>query len=94
LGIPYDKDGTGVWDKIANGIVEAFSGSHDFMGNHLGMGYDEYGFTNQGVGTGREMWANFMSVVDIPLAAPFALSTLVAPEMVPFLQAYYNSLRK
>jgi hypothetical protein len=90
----YDKQGTGVWDKIANGVVEAFSGAHDFFNNIFGGGYGTDGFALQGASFGDRLWIDGMNVVNIPLAAPFALSTLIDPAMVPFLQAYYDSLRK
>ncbi|MDR2016594.1 MAG: hypothetical protein LBP90_03165, partial [Burkholderiales bacterium] len=85
LGIPYDKNGTGVWDKIANAFVEPFAGPHDFGNNVLGRGYGDDGFTYQNPSFAHELWTGGMNFVNIPLAVPFALSTMINPAMVPFL---------
>ncbi|MDR0247766.1 MAG: hypothetical protein LBI16_05175 [Burkholderiales bacterium] len=86
----YDKLGTSLFDRFATDVVEVFSGAHDFLNDHLGFAYGPTGLAAQNAG----FWTAFMNFANIGLSAPLALNNLVAPELVPWLQSYYDSLRR
>lgn len=67
FGIEY---GPGSWtDKL----IEAFAGSHDFIGGHLTGLYDVKGEIKQGMSPSqRFVYDNVITVGAIPVAAPFA----------------------
>jgi hypothetical protein len=46
----YDKGDPGILDRLANTIVEAFSGVHDFLNDHLGFAYGPTGLAAQNTG--------------------------------------------
>ncbi len=92
FGFEYDKEGTGLWDRFANEVVEAFGGAHDFLNHYIGFGYGEDGFTYQNPSFGHRVWTNVMNVINIPLSSPLAFNNMVTPEMAVWLQDYYDSL--
>lgn len=83
FGIPY-KPGN-IMGDVFDTVVESFAGTHDFIGGQLPGFYDKLGNTSRG----REPWVNILAeswtVAAIPVAAPFALSELVSPELLSFI---------
>ncbi len=65
-------------------LVEAFAGTHDFLGGQMWGWYDEKGNTAQKSPLGGIV-AEVTTVVAIPVSAPFALSELISPEFLEIL---------
>ena len=73
----------GFWDTV----VEGFAGTHDFIGGQLPGFYDSEGNTSRGRGPLASVTAETWTRVAIPLAAPFAVSEIVSPELLEFIFA-------
>ncbi|MDW3569210.1 hypothetical protein ACOTR2_00445 (plasmid) [Enterobacter asburiae] len=80
MGRPYDP-GDFFWDTV----VEGFAGTHDFIGGQLPGFYDSEGNTSRGRGPLANVAADSWTVAAIPLAAPFAMSEIVSPELLQFI---------
>jgi filamentous hemagglutinin len=76
FGKPYES---GSWqDKL----IESFAGSHDYIGGSLSGLYDEQGNIRRGMsGTEKSIYDNLVTTSAIPVAAPFAASELLPPEV-------------
>ena len=76
FGVPYEK---GSWqDKL----IEAFAGSHDFIGGKLSSLYDEQGNIKRGMTDAeRAAYDKAITIGAMPLAAPFAASEVMSPEI-------------
>ena len=76
FGIEYKA---GSWqDKL----VEAFAGSHDFIGGKLSGLYDDQGNIKRGMtDTERAIYDKGITIGAIPLAAPFAAAEGISPEV-------------
>lgn len=73
------------WGDIGNHIVESFAGTHDFIGGELPGFYDSEGNTTRGRSNLTNIAANTWTIAAIPLAAPFAVSEMVSPELLQFI---------
>lgn len=73
------------WGDIGDNIVESFAGTHDFIGGQLPGFYDNEGNTTRGRNPLTNVAANTWTVAAIPIAAPFAASELVSPELLQFI---------
>ncbi|EFE7253722.1 hemagglutinin repeat-containing protein [Escherichia coli] len=80
-GRPYEPGG--FWDTV----VEGFAGTHDFIGGQLPGFYDSEGNATRGRGTVTDVAADVWAGAAIPLAAPFAVSEIVSPELLEFIFA-------
>ncbi len=89
-GLTYDKGDPSVWNRFADTVVEAFSGVHDFLNDNLGFAYGPTGLAAQD----ESWWTALMNFTNIGLSAPMSFNNLVTPEMAPWLQDYYDSLRR
>lgn len=75
FGIPY---AAGSWqDKL----IEAFGGTHDFIGGQVTGLYDEQGNIKQGMSGAERKAYDVWSAVAIAPAAPFAMAELLPPEV-------------
>jgi filamentous hemagglutinin len=76
FGVPYSG---GSWQDQ---LIEAFSGTHDTIGGKLTGLYNDQGNIKQGMNsTERFIYDNFVTTTAIPVAAPFAASELLPPEV-------------
>ncbi|EDG0478263.1 filamentous hemagglutinin N-terminal domain-containing protein, partial [Salmonella enterica subsp. enterica serovar Newport] len=80
-GRPYEPGG--FWDTV----VEGFAGTHDFIGGQLPGFYDSEGNATRGRGPVTDVAADVWAGAAIPLAAPFAVSEIVSPELLEFIFA-------
>ncbi|EJI2013126.1 hemagglutinin repeat-containing protein [Salmonella enterica] len=80
-GRPYEPGG--FWDTV----VEGFAGTHDFIGGQLPGFYDSEGNASRGRGPVTDVAADVWAGAAIPLAAPFAVSEVVSPELLEFIFA-------
>nr|WP_242452231.1 hemagglutinin repeat-containing protein [Morganella morganii] len=80
-GRPYEPGG--FWDNV----VEGFAGTHDFIGGQLPGFYDSEGNASRGRGPVTDVAADVWAGAAIPLAAPFAVSEIVSPELLEFIFA-------
>lgn len=75
FGVPYEA---GSWQDH---LIEAFGGSHDFIGGQ-GVGfYDEQGNAPRGRDTPEKVANEVWSTIAIVPATPFAAATLLPPQM-------------
>ena len=75
FGFSYAK---GSWqDKL----IEAFGGSHDFIGGKLTGLYDDQGNIKRGMSTTEKSVHDRLAEVAIPIAAPFAAAEGMSPEI-------------
>jgi len=70
FGIPYDA---GSWQ---DNLIEAYSGSHDFIGGYMSGLYDEQGNATRGLTGSERTIYNTWAAIAIPIATPFAMSEL------------------
>lgn len=85
---PFGPYQTGTfWGDIGDRIVESFAGTHDFIGGQLPGFYDSEGNTSRGRSDLTNVAANTWTVAAIPIAAPFAVSEMVSPELLQFIFA-------
>jgi filamentous hemagglutinin len=68
-------------------LVESFAGTHDFIGGQITGFYDAEGNTARGRSDFTKTVSNTWAVGAIPVAASFALSDLVSPELLQILFA-------
>lgn len=80
-GRPYEPGG--FW----NTVVEGFAGTHDFIGGQLPGFYDSEGNASRGRAPVTDVAADVWAGAAIPLAAPFAVSEIVSPELLEFIFA-------
>ncbi|EAW1321983.1 filamentous hemagglutinin, partial [Salmonella enterica subsp. diarizonae] len=80
-GRPYEPGG--FWDTV----VEGFAGTHDFIGGQLPGFYDSEGNASRGRSPVTDVAADVWAGAAIPLAAPFAVSEIVSPELLEFIFA-------
>ena len=75
FGIPYEA---GSWqDKL----VEAFAGTHDFIGGQLSGLYDDAGNVKRGMSDlDRKIYDRWVELALVP-SAPFAMSELLTPQI-------------
>jgi filamentous hemagglutinin len=66
--IPYQAGS--FFDKL----LESFAGTHDFLGSGF---YDQQGNLQANLTSFQRKWFEMQTIVDIPIAAPFAVSTLL-----------------
>jgi filamentous hemagglutinin len=62
-------------------LVEIFSGSHDTFGGSISGLYDEQGNIKRGMSEVERTAYDVWSGVAVPIAAPFAMSELLPPEV-------------
>ncbi|MCM8566979.1 hypothetical protein [Thauera linaloolentis] len=87
FGVPY---AAGSWqDKL----IEAFAGTHDYIGGNLSGLYDEQGSATRGRGTTEAILHDRWSEIAIPLSAPFAAAELLSPEIWKAISILLNSAR-
>jgi len=86
LLVPFGeyKPGSFLGD-IGDTIVESFAGTHDLIGGQLPGFYDNEGNTSRDRSPFTKGAAETWTVVAIPLAAPFAMSEVVSPELLDFI---------
>jgi filamentous hemagglutinin len=76
FGTPYEA---GSWQ---DNLIEAFGGTHDFIGGQITGLYDEQGNIKRGMtGTERAIYNNLITTTAIPISAPFAMSEFLPPEI-------------
>ena len=75
FGTFYSKNS---WKDL---LIEAYAGSHDFIGGQLPQFYDEKGNTRRGKTTFEHYAAEFATGIAIPLATPFAAAELFSSEL-------------
>jgi len=75
FGKPYLP---GSWqDKL----IEAFGGTHDYIGGQVSGLYDEQGNIKRGMTTAEKFAHERWSEIAIPVSAPFAAAELLSPEV-------------
>lgn len=75
LGVPYEA---GSWQDR---LIEAFSGTHDYIGGRLSGLYDEHGNANRDRSRQERVVHEVWSGAAIVPSAPFAMSELMSPEV-------------
>ncbi|MGM0516884.1 MAG: hemagglutinin repeat-containing protein, partial [Pseudomonadota bacterium] len=75
FGVPYAP---GSWQDQ---LIEAFAGSHDYIGGQLSGLYDEQGNARQGMSDAQSKAYDIWSGTAIPVATPFAAAELLPPEV-------------
>lgn len=75
----------GFWGDIGDNIVESFAGAHDLIGGQLPGFYDQEGNTARGRSPLTNAAAETWTIAAIPIAAPFAASELISPELLEFI---------
>ncbi|MDY5421541.1 MAG: hemagglutinin repeat-containing protein [Actinobacillus porcinus] len=75
----------GSWKDL---IIEAYAGSHDFIGGQLPFFYDSDGNTRRGKGAVASTGAEVTTILAIPLATPFAGAELLSPELFEFILSH------
>ena len=73
------------WGDMGDTLVEGFAGTHDFIGGQLPGFYDSEGNTTRNRSPLTNIAADSWTVVAIPIAAPFAASEMVSPELLEFI---------
>ncbi|MGC6406727.1 hypothetical protein ACNO7K_09875 [Bisgaard Taxon 45] len=76
--IPY-KSGS-----FSDLLVESFAGIHDMIGGQMWGWYDKQGNASQKNNTQQRL-ADTTTAVAIPVAAPFAVSDLISPDVMEIL---------
>src|SRR5690606_37802698 len=75
FGIPYTD---GSWQDY---LVEAFGGSHDYIGGQISGLYDEQGNAKRGMTEAEAKSYGVWSAVALAPSAPFAAATLLPPDV-------------
>ncbi len=78
--ITYQPISDGLIDTVADTIVEAFAGPHDYIGGQLPGFYDKLGNARRSMPDAEITAFNTWAVIAVPIASPFAAST-VPPEI-------------
>ncbi|HHT7701827.1 hypothetical protein ABWE91_10655, partial [Pasteurella multocida] len=65
-------------------VAESFAGTHDMLGGQIWGWYDKQGNTSQKNNTQQRL-ADTTTAVAIPVAAPFAVSDLISPDVMEIL---------
>lgn len=73
-------------------LIEAFAGTHDYLGGQLTGLYDEQGNIRQGM-SDSERWVydNLVTTTAIPIAAPFAAAQGLSPDVWNAISILLNS---
>ncbi|MEE3700132.1 hemagglutinin repeat-containing protein [Mannheimia haemolytica] len=71
--------------SLSDYTVESFAGPHDMLGGQLWGWYDDKGNTLQNKNTAQKIGSTVTTVVAIPVAAPFAVSDLISPDVMEIL---------
>jgi len=75
FGIPY---AAGSWQ---DNLIEAFGGTHDFIGGQVTGLYDAQGNTKRGMSETERFIRDRISEVALLPSSPFAMSELLPPEV-------------
>ena len=87
FGIRYDA---GSWKDI---LIEAYSGSHDFIGGYMSGLYDEQGNARRDRSDFERNFHDSWTLVAIPLATPFAMSELFDSQTLEIFSAVLEITR-
>ncbi|WP_406812666.1 hemagglutinin repeat-containing protein [Histophilus somni] len=69
---------------ISDHFIESFAGTHDMLGGQIWGWYDKQGNTSQKNST-QQFLADRTTEIAIPIAAPFAVSDLISPDIMELL---------
>ena len=86
-GIQYPSGG------LVDQIIEAYGGTHDFIGGELPGYYDELGNTRRGMSSAEKTGQNVWSAAAIVPATPFAAATILPPQVWNAIAAILQVLK-
>ncbi|TQV82933.1 RHS repeat-associated core domain-containing protein [Aliikangiella coralliicola] len=84
----FDYKPGSIWDRI----VEAFAGPHDYLNQFFG--YDAMGNVNAARGPLFRAFGGFMNGINVVVATPFVVSSVLPANMTPLLMQTYQQSRK